>query len=96
MADTFESNKIPFKYQRVSPVTNRSIEQNITLVNVFDKDLKKVEIIESVKQLENEIKNEEKVGQFLLSFVSLCHEKGIDAETALRKAITNYRKELES
>ncbi|MFM2116141.1 MAG: hypothetical protein RIQ80_240, partial [Actinomycetota bacterium] len=39
--------------------------------------------------------NEEKVGQFLLSFVSLCHEKGIDAETALRKAITNYRKELE-
>jgi hypothetical protein len=41
MADTFESNKIPFKYQRISPVTNRSIEQNITLVNVFDKDLKK-------------------------------------------------------
>ena len=40
-----------------------------------------------------EINNEEKVGQFLLSFVSLCHEKGIDAETALRKAITNYRKE---
>lgn len=70
-------------------------EKLITRVENFDKDLKKVEIIDSVKQLENEINNEEKVGQFLLSFVSLCHEKGIDAETALRKAITNYRKELE-
>lgn len=41
MADTFESNKIPFKYQRVNPDTNRSTEQSVTLVNVFDKELKR-------------------------------------------------------
>ncbi len=71
-------------------------EKLINRVENFDKDLKKVAVNDSVKLIENEIVNEEKVGQFLLSFVSLCHEKGIDTETALRKAIANYRKELES
>ena len=71
-------------------------EKLINRVENFDKDLKQVEIIDSVKLIENEIADEEKVGQFLLSFVAKCHEKGIDAETSLRKAISSYRKELES
>lgn len=71
-------------------------EKLINRVENFDEDLKQVEITEEVKLVENQITDEEKVGQFLLSFVAKCHEKGIDAETALRKAIANYRKELES
>ncbi|MFM9130523.1 MAG: MazG family protein [Actinomycetes bacterium] len=71
-------------------------EKLINRVENFDKDLKQVEIIDSVKLVEHEIADEEKVGQFLLSFVGKCHEKGIDSETSLRKAITSYRKELES
>ncbi|NBO79567.1 MAG: hypothetical protein EBV27_08095, partial [Actinobacteria bacterium] len=71
-------------------------EKLINRVENFDKDLKQVEITEEVKLVENQINDEEKVGQFLLSFVAKCHEKGIDAETALRKAIANYRKDLES
>lgn len=71
-------------------------EKLISRVENFDKDLKKVEVNNSVKEIEKDIINEEKVGQFLLSFVAMCHEKGIDAETALRKTINIYRKELES
>jgi len=71
-------------------------EKLINRVENFDKDLKQVEITDEVKLVENQITDEEKVGQFLLSFVAKCHEKGIDAETALRKAIANYRKDLES
>ena len=71
-------------------------EKLISRVENFDKDLKKVEVNNSVKEIEKDMINEEKVGQFLLSFVSMCHEKGIDAETALRKTINIYRKELES
>jgi len=41
MADTFESNKIPFTYQKVSPVTSRTTTEKVTLVSVFDKSLKK-------------------------------------------------------
>ncbi len=71
-------------------------EKLINRVEKFDNNLEKVEILESVKLIENEIVDEEKVGQFLLSFVAKCHEQGIDAEAALRKAITSYRSKLES
>lgn len=71
-------------------------EKLINRVENFDQNLEKVRILDSVKLIDNELVDEEKAGQFLLSFVAKCHEKGIDAETALRKAITSYRSKLES
>lgn len=41
MADTFESNKIPFTYQKVNPTTSRTTQEKVTLVSVFDKNLKR-------------------------------------------------------
>lgn len=51
MADTFESNKIPFKYKKVSSVTSRSVEEKITLVNVFDKNLKRTFVYQEDKDI---------------------------------------------
>ncbi len=62
----------------------------------FDKNLKSVNSNKNVDLIEKDLHDEEKVGEFLLSFVSKCNEKGIDAEGSLRKAINNYRKELEN
>ncbi|MFM9095856.1 MAG: MazG family protein [Actinomycetes bacterium] len=45
-------------------------EKLINRVENFDKNLKQVKIIDSVKLVEHEIADEEKVGQFLLSFVA--------------------------
>jgi uncharacterized protein YabN with tetrapyrrole methylase and pyrophosphatase domain len=47
-----------------------------------------------VENLVKELQGEEEVGQFLLSFVAMCNEKGIDSESALRKAISKYRDEI--
>ena len=68
----------------------------ITRVKSFDKNLKPVNSNKNVDLIEKDLHDEEKVGEFLLSFVSKCNEKGIDAEGSLRKAINNYRKELEN
>jgi XTP/dITP diphosphohydrolase len=48
-------------------------------------------VLNSVKA---ELNSDAEVGQFLLSFVAMCNEKGIDSESALRKAISDYRTEI--
>jgi len=40
------------------------------------------------------LNSDAEIGQFLLSFVAMCNEKKIDAEAALRKAISDYRTEI--
>jgi XTP/dITP diphosphohydrolase len=48
-------------------------------------------VLNSVKA---ELNSDAEIGQFLLSFVAMCNEKGIDSESALRKAISDYRTEI--
>ena len=66
----------------------------ITRVKSADKKIAQVAKSTQVESLVQELQKEEEVGQFLLSFVAMCNEKGIDSESALRKAISNYRAEI--
>ncbi len=66
----------------------------ITRVKSADKKIAQVAKSTQVESLVQELQKEEEVGQFLLSFVAMCNEKDIDAEAALRKAISNYRAEI--
>ena len=66
----------------------------ITRVKSADKKIAQVAKSTQVESLVQELQKEEEVGQFLLSFVAMCNEKEIDAEAALRKAISNYRAEI--
>jgi uncharacterized protein YabN with tetrapyrrole methylase and pyrophosphatase domain len=53
--------------------------------------VKETQLVNDVKK---ELNSEAEVGQFLLSFVAMCNERGIDSESALRKAISQYRDEI--
>ena len=66
----------------------------ITRVKSADKKIAQVAKSTQVESLVQELQKEEEVGQFLLSFVAMCNEKDIDAEAALRIAISNYRAEI--
>ena len=66
----------------------------ITRVKSADKKIAQVAKSTQVESLVQELQKEEEVGKFLLSFVAMCNEKGIDSESALRKAISNYRAEI--
>lgn len=66
----------------------------ITRVKSVDKKFAQVANSPQVEILAKEIQDEEEVGKFLLSFVAMCNEKGIDSESALRKAINRYREEI--
>ena len=64
----------------------------ITRVKSVDNKIAQVAKSTQVESLSQELQKEEEVGQFLLSFVAMCNEKGIDSESALRKAIANIEK----
>lgn len=66
----------------------------ITRVKSVDNKIAQVAKSAQVESLSQELQKEEEVGQFLLSFVDMCNEKGIDSESALRKAINKYREEI--
>ena len=66
----------------------------ITRVKSVDNKSAQVAKSTQVESLSQELQKEEEVGQFLLSFVAMCNEKGIDSESALRKAISKYREEI--
>jgi XTP/dITP diphosphohydrolase len=66
----------------------------ITRVKSVDNKIAQVTKSTQVESLSQELQKEEEVGQFLLSFVAMCNEKGIDSESALRKAISKYREEI--
>jgi XTP/dITP diphosphohydrolase len=66
----------------------------ITRVKSVDNKIAQVAKSTQVEGLAQELQKEEEVGQFLLSFVAMCNEKGIDSESALRKAISKYREEI--
>jgi XTP/dITP diphosphohydrolase len=66
----------------------------ITRVKSVDNKIAQVAKSTQVEGLTQELQKEEEVGQFLLSFVAMCNEKGIDSESALRKAIRKYREEI--
>jgi XTP/dITP diphosphohydrolase len=66
----------------------------ITRVKSVDNKIAQVAKSTQVEGLTQELQKEEEVGQFLLSFVAMCNEKGIDSESALRKAISKYREEI--
>jgi hypothetical protein len=66
----------------------------ITRVKSVDSKIAQVAKSTQVESLAQELQKEEEVGQFLLSFVAMCNEKGIDSESALRKAISKYREEI--
>jgi len=66
----------------------------ITRVKSVKENIAQVTKSTHVESLAQELQKEEEVGQFLLSFVAMCNEKKIDAEAALRKAISDYRTEI--
>ena len=66
----------------------------ITRVKSVDNKIAQVAKSTQVEGLTQELQKEEEVGHFLLSFVAMCNEKGIDSESALRKAISKYREEI--
>jgi uncharacterized protein YabN with tetrapyrrole methylase and pyrophosphatase domain len=66
----------------------------ITRVKSVDSKIAQVSKSTQMESLAQELQKEEEVGQFLLSFVAMCNEKGIDSESALRKAISKYREEI--
>ena len=66
----------------------------ISRVKSVKQNLANVKKSSTLAFVENQLNNEEEVGKFLLSFVAMCNEKGIDSESALRKAISNYRIEI--
>ena len=66
----------------------------ITRVKSVDEKIAQVKKSPRVENLAQELLGEEEVGQFLLSFVAMCNEKGIDSESALRKAISKYREDI--
>jgi XTP/dITP diphosphohydrolase len=66
----------------------------ISRVKSINENIAPITKNKEISQIENELNSEAKVGQFLLAFVDMCNEKGIDSESALRKAISNYREEI--
>jgi len=68
----------------------------LTRVNSSEKKLNQPQKSAILAKIEGELNNEAEVGQFLLDFVATCKAKGIDSETALRKAIRNYREEIKT
>jgi XTP/dITP diphosphohydrolase len=65
----------------------------ITRVKSISEFKNPVEIDERIK---SSINDEDKAGDFLLAFVAMCNEKGIDPEKSLRKTIRKYKEELEN
>ena len=66
----------------------------ITRVKSVKDEIAQVKETQLVNDVKKELNSEEEVGQFLLSFVAMCNERGIDSESALRKAISQYRDEI--
>ena len=66
----------------------------ITRVKSVKDEIAQVKENKLVSDLKKDLNSEAEVGQFLLSFVAMCNERGIDSEAALRKAISQYREEI--
>jgi XTP/dITP diphosphohydrolase len=66
----------------------------ITRVKSVKDEIAQVKETQLVNHVKKDLNSEEEVGQFLLSFVAMCNERGIDSESALRKAISQYRDEI--
>jgi XTP/dITP diphosphohydrolase len=66
----------------------------ITRVNSVKENIAQVVESRALNSVKAELNSDAEVGQFLLSFVAMCNEKGIDSESALRKAISDYRTEI--
>lgn len=66
----------------------------ITRVKSVKDDIAQVVESTTLNSVKEALNSEAEIGQFLLSFVAMCNEKDIDAEAALRKAISNYRAEI--
>ena len=66
----------------------------ITRVKSVKDEIAQVKETQLVNDVKKDLNSEEEVGQFLLSFVAMCNERGIDSESALRKAISQYRDEI--
>ena len=66
----------------------------ITRVKSVKDEIAQVKETQLVNHVKKDLNSEEEVGQFLLSFVAMCNERGIDSESALRKAISQYRDDI--
>ena len=66
----------------------------ITRVKSVKDEIAQVKETQLVSDVKKDLNSEAEVGQFLLSFVAMCYERGIDSEAALRKAISQYRDEI--
>ena len=66
----------------------------ITRVKSVKDEIAQVKETQLVSDVKKELNSEAEVGRFLLSFVAMCNERGIDSESALRKAISQYRDEI--
>ena len=66
----------------------------ITRVKSVKDEIAQVKENQLVNDVKKDLNSETEVGQFLLSFVAMCNERGIDSESALRKAISQYRNEI--
>ena len=66
----------------------------ITRVKSVKDEIAQVKETQLVSDVKKDLNSEVEVGQFLLSFVAMCNERGIDSESALRKAISQYRDEI--
>ncbi len=66
----------------------------ITRVKSVKDEIAQVKETQLVNDVKKDLNSEAEVGQFLLSFVAMCNERGIDSESALRKAISQYRDEI--
>ena len=66
----------------------------ITRVKSVKDEIAQVKETQLVNDVKKELNSEAEVGRFLLSFVAMCNERGIDSESALRKAISQYRDEI--
>jgi XTP/dITP diphosphohydrolase len=66
----------------------------ITRVKSVKENIAQVVESQTLNSVKAELNSDAEIGQFLLSFVAMCNEKKIDAEAALRKAISDYRTEI--
>ena len=66
----------------------------ITRVKSVKDEIAQVKETQLVNDVKKELNSEAEVGRFLLSFVAMCNEREIDSESALRKAISQYRDEI--
>lgn len=68
----------------------------ITRVKSVSNEIAQVNKNQTLSSVSDKLNDEIEVGNFLLALTAMCNDKGIDAESALRKAISKYRAEIKA